>query len=114
MIVTVGFVVLIVWFAMVIPVTFMFSVQVTVHVPFTPEPSFAVAVITVVPALTYVTTPLALTVATPGLLLLHVTPLFVALLGVIVGVIVTVGFVVPVFVNVLLASVIPVTFILPD
>ena len=61
----------------------------------------------VVPAPTYVTTPLAFTVATAGLLLLHVSVWFVALLGTIVGVIIAVGFVdVPVFVNVLFANVI--------
>ena len=59
---------------------------VTVQVAVTPLPSWAVAVIVAVPALTPVTTPLELTVATDVLELDQVTALSAALLGVTVAV----------------------------
>ncbi len=51
-----------------------FTVTTVVAVPAQPNPLVTVYVITVVPADTPVTTPVAPTVATPALLLLHVPP----------------------------------------
>ena len=59
------------------------------HVPVFPLPSAAVAVIVVLPAATAVTSPSLSTVATDVLLLVHVTNLFVAFIGLTVAVKVT-------------------------
>ena len=55
----------------------------TLHIAFTPLPSFAVQVILEVPLFTPVTNPVALTDAIDGLLLLQVTSLFEAFVGMI-------------------------------
>ena len=69
-----------------IPVTGTGKFTVTLQVALLFEPSAVLAVIVALPLDTAVTRPVLLTVATDGLLLVHVTLLFVALLGVTVAV----------------------------